>query len=83
VGDGDPALTARRRAERRRGLPALTGVLAGLLLLVALQFLLLMVAVESWLGGKGSILGAVATASGVCLAGAAWLLKTAGSSRSG
>jgi hypothetical protein len=83
VGDGDQTLTARVRASRRRGLPALTGVLAGLLLLVALQFLLLMVAIESWMGGKGSILAAVSVASGLCMAACVWLLKAVGAGRSG
>jgi hypothetical protein len=74
VGDGDPALS-RARAERARGLPALTGVLVGLLVLVALQFLLLMVGVEGWLGGRGGILGAAAGASGLCFAASCWLLR--------
>ena len=80
MGDGDPALSAERRArsERERSLPALTGVLAGLLLLVALQVLLLMVGVESWMGGRGGILGAVAAASGACCAASWWLLRSLG-----
>ena len=80
MGDGDPALSAARRArsERERSLAALTGVLAGLLLLVGLQVLLLMIGVESWMAGRGGILGAVAVASGLCCAAAWWLLRSPG-----
>jgi hypothetical protein len=77
VGDFDPEMTTRRaRAERARHLPALTGVLAGLLLLVAVQVLLLMLGVEGWLGGRHGILGAAALGSGLCFAAVCWLLRT-------
>lgn len=83
MGDGDPALSPgrRMRAGRERNLHALYGVMAALLILVALQFLLLMVGVESWMGGRPGILGAAAGASGICFAASCWLLRNAFPSR--
>jgi hypothetical protein len=50
-------------------------VMACLVSLLFLQFLLLTVALESYLGGRGEMGLPTALASGVCFAAAGWLIR--------
>jgi hypothetical protein len=50
-------------------------VMACLFLLILVQFLLLMVAVEAFLGARPTVLVPAALGSGLCFAGACWLVR--------
>ncbi|HXX92362.1 MAG TPA: hypothetical protein VEN81_01935, partial [Planctomycetota bacterium] len=58
MGGRDPEVIRARReqAERTRGMTAIYGVMASITFLVMIQFLLLMVAVEGFSAGRGSVL---------------------------
>jgi len=76
VGGRDPEVTRVRReqAERARGMTAIYAVMISISLLIAIQFLLLMVAVEGFMGGRGGVLVPAALGSGICFAGSCWLI---------
>lgn len=74
--DGE-LLSAERgeRARRERELARIHLVLACLLLLILIQFLLFMVGMDAWLGGRAKPLGPTAAASALCFAGACLLAR--------
>jgi hypothetical protein len=49
--------------------------MARLILLLAVQGVLLSVAIEGFLGGRRELLLAITLASGACFAGACWLTR--------
>jgi hypothetical protein len=77
VGDGHSEVinTRRARAERSRGLTAVYAVMVAVIILILLQFLLLMVALEDFLSGNRAVLWGSAAGSAVCFAGACWLIR--------
>ena len=77
MGDGIPDVinTKRQRAERSRNLTVIYAVMVSIIILILLQFLLLMVALEDFLSGNRSVLTAAAGGSGACFAGACWLIR--------
>ena len=74
MGDRDSQLSERFRRERE--MIRIHAVLAGVIFIILFQFLLLMVAVDGALGAGGSRLLPTALASGLCFAGACWLIGT-------
>jgi hypothetical protein len=68
-----PAGQVRRR--RAQQITLIYAVMMCLLIVVVAQFVLLMVSVESFLGGKREVLLPATLASGVCFAGATWLIR--------
>jgi len=77
VGDGVPEIipTRRVRAERSRGMTAIYAVMVAIMILILLQFLLLMVALEDFLSGNRAVLWGSAAGSALCFAGACWLIR--------
>lgn len=84
MGHGIPEVipTRRLRAERSRALTVVYAVMAAIVLLILLQFLLLMVALEDYLSGNRSVLIAAAVGSGACFLGACWLIRYIAGKRS-
>ncbi len=76
MGDRDDTVkTARRlQAVRTQQMTLIYAVMVCLFLLILLQFLLLMVAVEGFLGGRWAVLLPATLASGLCFGGACWLI---------
>lgn len=69
-------MPARRRpAEGAQEMTRIHTVMICLMILIAIQFLLLMVAVDGFLGGRREILVPAAAASGLCFGGACWLIR--------
>lgn len=66
---------ARERARRAQLATVLHAVMAALALLVALQWVLLSVAVDGFLGARRDVLGAATGASGLCFLAACWLFR--------
>jgi len=64
---------ARRRKTQE--ITLIYAVMTCLLIVVVAQFVLLLVSVESFLGGKREVLVPATLASGVCFAGATWLIR--------
>jgi len=58
----------RVRAERRQTMTIVYAVMVSILILVLIQYLLLMIALEDYLSGKRSVLIGTAAASAVCFA---------------
>jgi hypothetical protein len=77
VGDRDSALMEPRRlrAERSRGMTVIYAVMAAIMILILVQFLLLMVALEDFLSGNHSVLSGAALGSGLCFLAACWLIR--------
>ena len=50
-------------------------VMVSILILIILQFLLLMIALEDFLSGSRTVLGGAAAASGFCFAASCWLIR--------
>ena len=77
MGDRDDTVkTARRlQAVRTQQMTLIYAVMVCLFLLILLQFLLLMVAVEGFLGGRWAVLLPATSASGICFGGACWLIR--------
>jgi len=77
VGRGHPEMieTRRRRAERTQGLTAVYAIMAAIIILILLQFILLMVALEDFLSGSRTLLWGAATGSGICFGAACWLIR--------
>lgn len=69
MGDRNPDLSGRARR-----MSAVYAVMAALLLLILLQVFLLMVATESYLGTRRSVLLPAAGASGACALAALWMV---------
>ncbi len=76
MGGRDPEVSRARReqAERTRGMTAIYTVMVSIILLIVIQFLLLMVAVERFMGGRGEVLVPAALGSGVCFLASCWLI---------
>jgi len=76
VGDRPGPMTGRRvHAERARQMTLIYAVMLCLMILIVIQFLLLMVAVDGFMGGRGDILLPAAGASGLCFLAACWLIR--------
>ena len=65
----------RVRAERSQGMTVVYAIMVAVILLILLQFLLLMVALEDYLSGSRGLLWGAAGGSGACFAGACWLIR--------
>jgi hypothetical protein len=63
------------RAERGQRLTLIYAVMTCLALLIAIQFVLLMVAVEGFLGHESELLWPTTLGSGACFAAACWLIR--------
>ena len=75
--------TRRVRAERARGMTVVYAVMVAIIILILLQYLLLMVALEDFLSGDRAVLRAAAAGSGICFAAACWLIRYVGGRRVG
>jgi len=77
VGDGlsEVMPTRRVRAERARNMTVVYAVMVSIMILILIQFLLLMVALEDFLSGHRVILWAAAVGSGFCFVGSCWLIR--------
>jgi hypothetical protein len=65
----------RVRAERARGMTVVYAVMVAIIILILLQFLLLMVALEDFLSGHRAVLLGAAAGSGFCFAASCWLIR--------
>ncbi|HEV3026630.1 MAG TPA: DUF6755 family protein [Planctomycetota bacterium] len=76
MGYGNPGVSSLRRlrAERRGGLTVIYTVMVSILLLIVVQFVLLVVALEDFLSGSRTVLSGAAVASGACFAATCWLI---------
>jgi len=83
VGDGNSVLARQRLARRAKEMAAIHAVMACLFVLVLVQFLLLMVAVEAFLGEKPAVLLPAALGSGLCFAASCWLVRSGIPARTG
>lgn len=63
------------RARRAQQVTVLYAVMACLALLVGVQWILLSVAVDGFLGARHDVLGASTVASGLCFAVACWVFR--------
>jgi hypothetical protein len=68
-----PAAQVRRRKAQE--ITLIYAVMTCLLIVVVAQFVLLLVSVESFLGGHRDVLFPATLASGACFAGATWLIR--------
>jgi hypothetical protein len=77
VGRSHPEVinTRRARAERSQGMTVVYAIMVAVILLILLQFLLLMVAIEDYLSGNRALLWGAAAGSGACFAAACWLIR--------
>jgi len=77
VGDADPEVrsTRRARAERSREMAGIYSVMVSVMILIVVQFLFLMVALEDFLAGGRSALPGAAVGSGACFAASCWLIR--------
>ena len=77
MGDRDRGLSdsRRQRAERQQRMTMIHAVLACLVFLILIQFLLLMVAVDAFLGARPGLLVPALAASGLCFSGSCWLVR--------
>jgi hypothetical protein len=77
MGHGPPEVmpTRRVRAERARGMTVVYAVMVSIMILILLQFLLLMVALEDFLSGSRAVLTGATVGSGACFAAACWLIR--------
>jgi len=84
VGYGLPEMmpTRRVRAERARGMTVVYAVMVSIMILILLQFLLLMVALEDFLSGNRAVLRGATIGSGFCFAAACWLIRYVSARRS-
>ncbi len=78
MGGRDPGVRRGREGE----MTVIYAVMGSILLLIVVQFLLLVVAVEGFLGGRPGLLAPAAAGSGLCFAGACWLVRYLSSPRS-
>ena len=77
MGRGPSLMTPERqlRAERTHQMTLIYTVMACLVSLILVQFLLLTVALEGYLGGRIEVALPTALVSGLCCAAAYWLLR--------
>jgi hypothetical protein len=84
LGAGDPAMTPSRRmrSERAQQMTAIYAVMVAILILILIQFLLLMIALEDYLSGQRTLLSGAALGSGLCFAASWWLIRYLSARRS-
>ena len=77
MGRGQSVMTAERqlRAERTQQMALIYTVMVCLVSLIAVQFLLLTVALEGYLGGRAGVVSPTALVSGLCFVAACWLIR--------
>ncbi len=77
MGHGLPDVvnTRRQRAERTLGMTVIYAVMVALMILIVVQFLLLMVALEDFLSGHRTVLWGAALGSGACFVASCWLIR--------
>ena len=77
MGRGQSVMTPERqlRAERAQQMTLIYTVMVCLVSLIAVQFLLLTVALEGYLGGRAGVVSPTALVSGLCFAAACWLIR--------
>ena len=77
MGDGNSILgTARRNAMRRpREMTVIYTVMVAILILILIQYLLLMVALEEYMSGDSAVLPGAALGYGGCFLAACWLIR--------
>jgi len=77
MGRGQSVMTAERqlRAERTQQMALIYTVMVCLVSLIAVQFLLLTLALEGYLGGRAGVVSPTALVSGLCFAAACWLIR--------
>ena len=77
MGGRDPEVTRVRleQADRARRMTAIYAVMISIGLLIAIQFLLLMIAVEGFIAGREMVLVPAAAGSGLCFASSCWLVR--------
>ena len=80
MGDRQSLLTPvrQRRAQRAQQMSLIYTVMVCLASLVGVQFLLLTVALEGYLGASGGVALPTALASGLCFAAVCWLIRYIG-----
>jgi hypothetical protein len=80
MGDRQSLLTParQRRAQRAQQMSLIYTVMVCLASLVCVQFLLLTVALEGYLGASGGVALPTALASGLCFAVVCWLIRYIG-----
>jgi hypothetical protein len=83
MGDGPSTVRSARRqqAERSKEMTLIHAVMVCIILLILIQFLLLMVAVEGLQGGRSAILLPAAAGSGACFLASCWLIRYVASRR--
>jgi hypothetical protein len=77
MGRGPSMMTPERqlRAERTQQMTLIYTVMVCLASLIFVQFLLLTVALEGYLGSRGGVVSPTALVSGLCFAAACWLIR--------
>lgn len=77
MGRGQSVMTPERqlRAERAQQMALIYTVMVCLVSLIAVQFLLLTVALEGYLGRRAGVVSPTALVSGLCFAAACWLIR--------
>ncbi len=77
MGRGPSRITSERqlRAERTQQMALIYTVMVCLVSLIAVQFLLLTVALEGYLGRRAGVVSPTALVSGLCFAAACWLIR--------
>jgi hypothetical protein len=76
MGDRQSLAQVRQlRAQRARSMSLIYTVMVCLVSLIFIQLLLLTVALEGYLGGRGTMALPTALASGLCFAAACWLIR--------
>jgi hypothetical protein len=84
MGDRDPSVTLARRQQalRAREMTVIYSVMVSVMVLIVIQFLLLMIAVEGFLGGRTNLLLPSAAGSGACFAAACRLIRYVAAAKS-
>ena len=77
MGRGQSVMTSERqlRAERIQQMVLIYTVMVCLVSLIAVQFLLLTVALEGYLGRRAGVVSPTALVSGLCFVAACWLIR--------
>jgi hypothetical protein len=77
MGRGQSVMTPKRQlhAERAQQLALIYTVMVCLVSLIAVQFLLLTVALEDYLGQRAGVVVPTALVSGLCFVAACWLIR--------
>ena len=77
MGRGPSVITSERqlRAARTQQMAIIYTVMVCLVSLIAVQFLLLSVALEGYLGRRAGVVSPTALVSGLCFIAACWLIR--------